>query len=606
MSDTIKYVAALSLLVGVVMTTPAMQTAFFYAASTQGFVAAAAEAQTISPAITANAASNVSSAAPVVAEDSAVACPAGFTCVPNPKLSVSSVVVNGPNPTVVSYRFNIAGVDRIQLSLSANGSYASIPGFSAKVHQSAGVWSSGQPTAQSALGDTSIVTRGHTIAEWIVDFSNNTGKDVLVGLKAIGYSGGKQVGADADALTIFAKPATSTCPFGYTCTANPASPTLSSVSPIKITLGANTPMTMTGTGFNTTLMIGITGPDADTSVKPSSISVDGTSMTFTLPSSITAPGSYAIYPYNYGKQPYGTLYVLASAPIVNAATGTLSLDPSTPLAGKTDQATNTPVLVFDLKSPGTPARLANLVVNFNEPLASSRANAYLYAGDRLLGSAPISNGVARFTNTGFSLPADATVAFIVKIDAGLASSGQFSVVAQVNANGVTLLQGASGNTVLPIAGSVVGNPITFILASASPSVSNLATTYGSSVASTNGTASQAFMFSYNITAGNDPVYVSTTETQAVAATTTSGSIKVVPVSVVANPSSPADASSYFFIAPGATRSFTAYYQATGSGTSSPTFYQASGLSYTVGSANNVPTIYSGSEVAATLKAILFH
>jgi hypothetical protein len=145
----------------------------------------------------------------VEVEDTAVICPVGYTCVPEPKVKIEpGIILNGPNPQVVSYRFNLAGVDRLEIMFSLNGSYTASNGITAHVHG----------TKNNALGKTVINTKGHTMAEFVVDVSNKTGKDILAGIKAIGYAKNKQVGGDGDAMTLYANPTKPFCPWGYKCT----------------------------------------------------------------------------------------------------------------------------------------------------------------------------------------------------------------------------------------------------------------------------------------------------------------------------------------------------------------------------------------------------
>ena len=207
----LKYLLVLALLAWLTYSLPSVQASFGTANALDSFASISGIADAGS-----QTAAAVTGAITLVPQQNAAAsptvdptvCPAGFVCTPNPKLSVTSTVIGGPSPEVVSYRFNLAGVDRIQLMLSANNGTASVPGFTAHVNGS----------RDNALGQTTINTHGQTIAEWQVVFTNKTGKDVLIGLKAVGYSGGKQVGADADALTIPGVPSSTFCPFGYTCT----------------------------------------------------------------------------------------------------------------------------------------------------------------------------------------------------------------------------------------------------------------------------------------------------------------------------------------------------------------------------------------------------
>jgi hypothetical protein len=91
-------------------------------------------------------------------------------------------------------------------------------------------------------------------------------------------------------------------------------PSINSIYPPTITAGMPSTVTLQGVRFNSTLMVGLTGPGADTSVNPTSVSADGTSLTFTFPASITSPGTYTIQLYNFGVAAYSTINLNVVSP----------------------------------------------------------------------------------------------------------------------------------------------------------------------------------------------------------------------------------------------------------------------------------------------------
>lgn len=103
----------------------------------------------------------------------------------------------------------------------------------------------------------------------------------------------------------------------------PTSPTITSISLPNVIAGVATSITLYGSNFNPTLMIALTGPGADTSVSPTFVSQDGTSMAFTFPSTITALGTYSVQVYNYGIRAYSAINIALipsgpTTPIVNS------------------------------------------------------------------------------------------------------------------------------------------------------------------------------------------------------------------------------------------------------------------------------------------------
>lgn len=108
---------------------------------------------------------------------------------------------------------------------------------------------------------------------------------------------------------------------GSTQTTTSTIPTITSISTSQVTAGVATPVTLYGSNFNSTLMVALTGPGADTSVSPTSVSSDGTSLTFNFPATITAPGTYSVQIYNYSVPTYSTINInLVSSTSTNPPT----------------------------------------------------------------------------------------------------------------------------------------------------------------------------------------------------------------------------------------------------------------------------------------------
>ena len=87
--------------------------------------------------------------------------------------------------------------------------------------------------------------------------------------------------------------------------ANISTPTITSISPSEITVGAE--VTIHGSNFSPTTMIAMIGLGVVTSIAPSRVSPDGATMTFTVPTALLNQGTYSVQVYTPGM-PKGTAY----------------------------------------------------------------------------------------------------------------------------------------------------------------------------------------------------------------------------------------------------------------------------------------------------------
>ena len=126
---------------------------------------------------------------------------------------------------------------------------------------------------------------------------------------------------------------------------------------------------------------------------------------------------------------------------------------------------------------------------------------------------------------------------------------------------------------------------------------------GSVVANQGGQSVQSFSFTFSLTAGNQPAYVSKTMTNALL-TEVIGSIgAVVPINFHDN-DNVGDTPNYFYIPPGATKTFTASYQASGyPGTVSGTF-RIDSIRYGMSSTNLAGYSVSGQMDPGWFEAVL--
>jgi peptidoglycan hydrolase-like protein with peptidoglycan-binding domain len=205
--------------------------------------------------------------------------------------------------------------------------------------------------------------------------------------------------SSTDTQIIFRVP-TSTLPLNYTLTAvtsdcaggcssnsiaftvtssstSSSVPTLTSITPTSVVLGKSTAVTLRGEHLNSTLSVLLTGPGADTSANVTRVSSDGTTLTFTFPSTITTAGTYAVQIANIGVPTYSmiNLNVLPAATSLMEPTFTASCSKGprdtfkiTLRWNRVDGATNYPVRIQG-PSFATNATQYNgqSVVGFNNP-----------------------------------------------------------------------------------------------------------------------------------------------------------------------------------------------------------------------------------------------
>lgn len=235
---------------------------------------------------------------------------------------------------------------------------------------------------------------------------------------------------------------------------------------VNYTLRVNNQPTWLNTGYNQAVLISYPGSASVTGV---GASVD--------PSGL-APGTYTttlVISGNFTNSPKNIPITLT---VTSAASAALSLDPASPLTSSvpvTDTANNSylglPLLVFDLNAQGGPIILKSLVANISSPTGGSGGsltNAYLYQGSTLVSSAVVQPSGTQFTNLpngtpGTSIPAGSTLPYTIKVDVSNVTSGPgFTVSANVQSTGLTLLPASGGNSSVPVTGSANGNTMTVL------------------------------------------------------------------------------------------------------------------------------------------------
>jgi hypothetical protein len=264
-----------------------------------------------------------------------------------------------------------------------------------------------------------------------------------------------------------------------------------------------------------------------------------------------------------------------------------SLDPASPLSSTVQistsaQTNNVPLAVFDVKSQGGASTLQSLQFGINVTLpyvlnqglasalfssVSIRANGQTYYGT--FGGVG-KDGIASFNNFSIPLPANVNVPITLYGNVNQSTNSSLdgsTASASLLLNSIVAIdQNYNTVPVSPSQGFVNGNTITF--SSTGVQVSNTSATLGTSGICnvTSNVCSQPATFTFSITAGNSPIYLANPNPLSsscpvgfvCSSPITIDSSAVIRVTAIsANPSTfGGDGSTYYMIAPGATRQFT--------------------------------------------------
>ncbi|MCC7004707.1 peptidoglycan-binding protein [Candidatus Nomurabacteria bacterium] len=220
----------------------------------------------------------------------------------------------------------------------------------------------------------------------------------------------------------------------------------------------------------------------------------------------------------YGGDTTISQAVSVGTSLVDSASLTVSTDSATVKAGSViakdgttkDQADKVNILTFDVRATNADVKIVDLHASTTITTTATLANAYLYDGSTLLGSATVANNTADFTDINYVVPKDVTRALTIKVDVRTADTNSDNLTAAVLANGVTAenMQGTSAS----VTGSATSN--TLVVRKLGPVVSLGGITIGSVGRVTdnagNATSTVAVTFNVNLTAlGGDIVFGST-------------------------------------------------------------------------------------------------
>lgn len=318
--------------------------------------------------------------------------------------------------------------------------------------------------------------------------------------------------------------------------------------------------------------------------------VDGTGVTDTQ-TVLTAR------PFGYQSTNIGQLVVTSDAASPAAAVVQVST---------AAQTQNVPLAIYDVKSQNQMSTLQTLTIGLSIssttlPVGSLFSSVQIKAGGLTYSASTLTATTAVFTNLSIPLAADVYTPITVLATLAQNTNGVYDNVyvttSLVSSNVVAI--DSTYNTVTPNTVTLTSNAQTFT--SSGVTVGSLAKSIQtpSKVASASTTVS--FMFTYSLTAGNNPIYVSATSTNALTAATSGTTGTVSLVSFRDSDSTNDLANNYFYIAPGQTKTFTATYLSTGDSASGT--YKVTSLNYGTGYAAGAIT-GAGSLSAPTIGSTL--
>ncbi|MDE1940845.1 MAG: peptidoglycan-binding protein [Patescibacteria group bacterium] len=298
------------------------------------------------------------------------------------------------------------------------------------------------------------------------------------------------------------------------------------------------------------------------------------------------------------------------------------------------QTQNVLLGIFDVKSANEPSTLQSLNLQIHTNGKASAGvnelfnNIQIKVGNLTYSAATICTGgttgsqagcsandtdassTVKFTNLQIPLAADVYTPVSVYVTlapdtTGLLNGGAASTtLAGGGAAGGTTnnpsVVDATYNNLAVNAATITNNDQTFV--DAGVTVPNLSVTYGSKSCDTSITnCNQTFNVIYALQAGNNAIYVSTNASVALSTTTTGGLTYTQKNFVDDNTNG--DTSTYFYIAPGQSKTFTETLTASGSSTGGT--YKVSSLNYGTTSAGPFTTALTNPSITSKLQVTLF-
>ena len=341
-------------------------------------------------------------------------------------------------------------------------------------------------------------------------------------------------------------------------------------------------------------------------------SVDGTGVTDT---EINNSGVATPRAFTYQGSGAGSIIVTTDS--ASPATGLVQLSTSA-------QTQAVPLAIFDVKSQNAPSTMQSLTLIVRTAGAANVATLFSNIQIQAAGLTYSANTItANGSAAGFS---SSTVVF-TNLNIPLAADQYIpvKVLANVAVDTNNTLDGTISSTTLAAAGTVGGttnnpsvvdqsyNTLAVNTANFSSNVQTftgssvvaavMPVTYGNAINTTGGTTTQQFAFNFSLTAGNNPIYVSTNALTALSTTTNPAGMTITSVNFSDSDTS-GDGTGYFYLAPGQTKSFVATYSGSGL-TSNGGTVGVTSINYgTTTSATGASLTQS--TIQNTLKAILYH
>ncbi len=427
---------------------------------------------------------------------------------------------------------------------------------------------------------------------------------------------------------------TLTNPLGFKIAVNPnqtnsqtivgeITPYISNINPNQVNVGDS--VTLTGQRLNLGNVY-IDGNVLPTSGNSTGIQVatDGSSIIFKVPA-LSSGWHYVTVNSPSGMSNGVGMNVLVPVP---TTTINATLDPSSPIASvvkisQIAQTQNVPLAVFDLKSSGT-STLQGFTVSINvtgQPISTLFSNVQIKVGSLTYSANSLGNGIVSFTNMMIPLPTNINVPITVLAnvaqDTNGTLSGSTAVVSLVpNSTSITAIDlnynSAQVNSNGIISGGVIkftscptSSSATYVCPTANvPTVSNMSVIPSTVNQNQGASTTEQVTFTYNITAANNPIYISKTYGNAVFATSVGNVGSVTNVSFTDNDSTN-DGPTYFYIAPGQTKSFTAIELFRGMAGSVSGVYKIVGLNYGTNTSGTGSTLVSSNIGQALTATIVF-
>ncbi len=272
--------------------------------------------------------------------------------------------------------------------------------------------------------------------------------------------------------------------------------------------------------------------------------------------------------------------------------------------------------VFDIKSQNTDTTLRTLKLSvrtadgsntvagmFNDLKVKIGGNTYSYnsisTNATAYGESTASTTVT-FTNLNVTLPKDTYVSVTVLGKVAKNVSGAASTTLYANSTNI-VVEDSSYASVSVNSAVIAANVQSFTtsgLAMASPAVSK-----GTKTVTNAGTTTETFNLSFSLTAGDNAIYVSKTASTALSTSTTNAAVGITLTDWSVNDSNN-DGSTYFYIAPGQTKTFTATYFAS-SNPEASTVFKITNIKGGTTSGAMTSIDLNSSDIANSLKVTLF-